>query len=186
MKKAFFILCTLILACCVAAVTAYVIWGDEVIKVVSNSNNVDELDPRKIYSIRLKNASVPPRRSDNKKWDVDSSAPDCYYQIWWRGNKIAESSVVKNSLLPAWSKETINIHDIISTGEISARYNSVRIKAGKDDKIIVFLYDNDWLNSDDLALKAHLELNKLHVGDNIIKIGEIEINLNIVPVTEES
>ncbi len=175
MKKTILLLSLTILVCCIAAVGVYLIWGPRIVDTLKHTTLSGMLVPGNIYTVQLKSAEIPAKYMNKSRWDIDGSAPDCYYQIWWRGNKIAESPVVANSLLPHWGRPDNNISNILNTGKGSAK-----IKVNPNDFIVIKIFDADPLKSDDEVLSTEIPVKKLLQGSNFIKQGNVSFVLNIV------
>ena len=133
-----------------------------------------------IYNVCVNKAEIPAKFSEKSGWDIDGSAPDCYYQIWWRGNKIAESSIVANSLLPYWNNKNVDISNIFNIGKGVAR-----IKIDTKDTICIKIFDADPLKTDDSVTSSTHPIGKMVMGNNLIKQGNVSFVLNIYEYIEK-
>ena len=175
MKKKIIFICSLfVLGACIIVIIIDLIWGRLIADAVKYTTIASRPVSGQIYTVQLHRAEVPAKFSDKSKWDMDGSAPDCYYQIWWRNNKIAESPIVYNSLLPSWGEKNNDISEILNTGKGTAK-----IKIDARDSIRIKIYDADPLKSDDLVLDSNIPIVNLLDGVNFITQDEVVFVLEL-------
>jgi hypothetical protein len=120
------------------------------------------------YLISIVEAELPKSKGDGSSWDWDNSGPDCFYEIWWRQNRIFSSSPVPDSLLPRWQERDLNLIDVIKTqGDVRTRLNGAEFTPSPGDMVIVVLKDAD--------IVEHELIDKIKVPVNTLKTGDQEI-----------
>jgi len=133
---------------------------------------VGNLVDGKEYMIYIHKIEVAPMRSDGKAWDARGSAPDIYYQLTWRGNRIYESDTKKDSLIANWIPIGLDLKDTILQGGVSVD-QAVKLPIIKRDKSdestdeLVFKVIDDDLAGDDEIETMRVYISKLNVGDNV-------------------
>ena len=131
----------------------------------------------KEYMIYIRKIEVSPMKSDGKAWDVRGSAPDIYYQLYWRGNRIHESDAKKNSLIANWIPIGLNLKDTILQGGVSVD-QAVKLpiikRDSKDestDELIFKVIDDDVAGDDEIET-MRVYISKLNVGDNVFDYSD--------------
>jgi hypothetical protein len=125
----------------------------------------------KEFMVYLRKVEVKPMKANGKAWDLRGSAPDIYYTLTWKNNKIYESDVKKDSLITEWIPIGIDLKESLLKGAVSidqALQLPIVKWTGDDlsDKLIFEVYDND-LDADDLIQNMTLYLSGLKPGKNV-------------------
>lgn len=147
--------------------------NDEVAKTpkdgsVGKGNLVDG----KEYMIYILKMEVAPTKSDGKAWDARGSAPDIYYQLMWKGNRIYESDAKKDSLIANWIPIGLDLKDTILSGGVSVD-QAVKLpiikrdsKDESSDELIFKVIDDDIAGDDEIET-MRVYISRLNVGDNV-------------------
>jgi len=59
--------------------------------------------PADMWSLRILDAQLPPRKNTGGEWDSDGSGPDCFVKVIVGGRTVWESEVVEDSTNPVWN-----------------------------------------------------------------------------------
>ena len=122
-----------------------------------------------------------PRQPDGDDWDPNDSAPDIFYSLSWRGQKIfdTENDVAENALIARWfglgaDLELTDVGKILlpSGKRISPR-NAIKaglISAAPGDALVIRAYDYDPTSPDDDAGRCVIAVMRLQLGDNVFFI----------------
>jgi hypothetical protein len=133
------------------------------------------------YLAIVTDAKLPARPLDDGNWDTGNSAPDCYVEIWWRGNRIHKSSAIPDSLMPSWPERELSVRDAVkSGGSIRARRNAGVFEAKRGEHLVVKLLDRDLAGDDDIG-EHKIAVDSLRIGNNEIKDERTRLNLKVVP-----
>ncbi|HET6202327.1 MAG TPA: hypothetical protein VFI25_05930 [Planctomycetota bacterium] len=124
------------------------------------------------YRVMVAVARIKPEKPGGEKWDSGRSstaAPDPFYEIWWRGNRVFKSQEVQDVLVASWSNVALpELVHLIADAKVSLETikEGALITARWSDAIQVRIYDDDPLN-DDLIEEFTLGMNELRVGDQV-------------------
>lgn len=67
-----------------------------------------DIDPNSKWNIMAVDAKVPEKKANGKDtWDVGGGLPDLFAKAELNGTELGETSVVKDTLTPAWDNEVI-------------------------------------------------------------------------------
>ena len=126
----------------------------------------------KEYMIYILKIEVSSKKSDGKDWDIRGSAPDIYYQLVWRGNRIHESTTKKDSLIANWIPIGIDLKDAILQGGVSVD-QAVKLpiikmdsKDESSDELIFKIIDDDVAGDDEIET-MRVYISKLNLGNNV-------------------
>ena len=125
----------------------------------------------KEYMIYIRKIEVAPMKSDGKAWDVRGSAPDIYYQLTWRGNRIHESDTKKDALIANWIPIGIDLKDTILQGGVTVD-QAVKLpiikRDSKDESTneLIFKVIDDDIAGDDEIETMRVYIDRLNIGDN--------------------
>jgi len=131
--------------------------GAETIEpTLANSN----FPQNKEFMIYLRKLEVNPMKANGKAWDIKGSAPDIYYKLIWKNNKIYQSDVKKDSLITEWIPIGIDLKESLLKGGVSidqALQLPIVKWDGSDlsDKLIFDIQDSD-LDADDPSGCRHV------------------------------
>lgn len=126
----------------------------------------------KEYMIYIFKIEVAPTKSDGKPWDARGSAPDVYYELSWRKNKIYKSETKKDSLIANWIPIGLDLKESILKGTVTVdqAVNLPIIKReSKDessDELIFKIIDDDVVGDDQIEI-LRVYISKLNVGENV-------------------
>lgn len=150
---------------------------EEVKKPKDGSVGAGNLVDGKEYMIYIRKIEVSPMKSNGKAWDARGSAPDIYYQLFWRGNRIYESDTRDDSLIANWVPIGLDIKDAILKGGVSVD-QAVKLPIIKRDsrdesmdELIFKVIDDDLAGDDEIeTMRAYI--SKLNVGDNVFDYND--------------
>ena len=133
----------------------------------------------KEYMIYILKMEVAPTKSDGKAWDARGSAPDIYYQLYWKGNRIYESDAKKDSLIANWIPIGLDLKDTILQGGVSVD-QAVKLpiikrdsKDESSDELIFKVIDDDVAGDDEIET-LRIYISKLNAGDNVFDYKDKE------------
>ncbi|HMO34845.1 MAG TPA: hypothetical protein PKA06_02280 [Gemmatales bacterium] len=139
----------------------------------------------KEYWISVASAEIAAKTKDGKSWDVNNSGPDVFYEIWWKGNRVYQSSVCTDSLIAKWDAQEIDLGKILRTQRIEASKAGAIIKVGDDNNITIKVYDSD-LAVNDLIDEFQIDISKLSGTTIDLSSGPTKqcqkLSLLVVPV----
>jgi hypothetical protein len=140
------------------------------------------------YRVMIAVARVRPDRPDGAKWDSGASgraAPDPFYEIWWRGNRVHKSHDVKNVLVAAWSSMALpELHRLLTGQKISLEtiQEGALITARAGDTIRFAVVDDDPIDND-LIEEFTVAIEELRVGDQVRpgRQGLEDVTVRVIP-----
>lgn len=120
------------------------------------------------YYVWVKLIELTPETPTGSNWDMDGSAPDIRFRLWWKGNLVQVSTTRRDSLIGKWDLLAPDILEVPRSGgtvEISSVISIpiVRIEPGMTLGIVVD--DND-IGNVELAANFEIPLDLLKVGEN--------------------
>jgi len=120
------------------------------------------------YYVWVKLVELTPKMPSGSKWDMDGSAPDIRFRLWWKGNLVQVSTTRRDALIAKWDLLAPDILEILRSGgtvEISSVMTMpiVRIEPGMTLGIVVD--DND-VGNGELAANFEIPLDRLKAGEN--------------------
>lgn len=124
------------------------------------------------YRVLVAVARIKPVQPGGKEWDSGSSstaAPDPFYEIWWRGNRVYKSQEVENVLVASWSNVALpELYKLIVGAKVSLETirEGALITARPSEAIEIRIYDDDPLEND-LIEKFTVGMTELRVGDQV-------------------
>ena len=124
------------------------------------------------YYVWVSSLEVAPLRADGGAWDLDDSAPDPYFQIWWKGVRVERGfAPAVDALIGNWLALADGLLDkarrILKTeapGSGDVRAPVVRITPG--GAVEVRIYDDD-LGPDDPMGQHSIPFAHLREGLNV-------------------
>jgi hypothetical protein len=116
------------------------------------------------YYVLLHAIEVAPEAAPGRSWDVDGSAPDLYYEVWWQGHKVFVSATKKDTLTAVWSNAAVGVGAVVGGVSVDDSIKAARVTARAGQAIEFRVYDDD-LAGDDLAGRFEVPLDGLLVGD---------------------
>ena len=146
--------------------------GTEIVEKPKNGAvGIGNLVDGKEYMIYIRKIEVAPMKSDGKPWDARGSAPDIYYELTWRGNRIYKSEARKDALIANWIPIGLDLKDTIMQGSVSVD-QAVKLPIIKRDSKneasneLIFKVIDDDIAGDDEIEKMRVYIDRLNVGDN--------------------
>lgn len=124
------------------------------------------------YRVMVAVARIKPEKPDGGKWDSGGSstaAPDPFYEIWWRGNRVYESQEVEDVLVASWSNVALpELYALLTGAKLSLETikEGALLTARLSDAIEIRILDDDPLN-DDLIEEFTIAMTELRVGDQL-------------------
>jgi hypothetical protein len=137
------------------------------------------LVPDRDYYIFLTLIELAPKR-DGKSWDLDRSAPDISYEIWWQDNRIFSSTTKRNTLIADWADDEFDI-----VGHFLGKGQQARIKYRPGEEIQVVVFDNDIPPKKDEAERRRIPFDSLREGENLL-LGEGNLKRMVINVMDRS
>ena len=119
-----------------------------------------------------------------ESWDSNNSAPDIYYEIYWKGSRIFQSTTKDDSFIAKWSNAEIDLKQLALNGGTTSLDNLVqaaRLNIKADEHIELRVYDSDIVDSQ-IAGSVMFASKDLLVGDTTyeyIKPGVRRIVLRV-------
>lgn len=96
------------------------------------------------YYVLLAVVEVAADTGQGRRWDVDDSAPDLDYQIWWRGTRVFESSPKKDSLVGKWSNAAVDWRGLVGELSVDDSMRAARFTARPNDALRFVVRDRDF------------------------------------------
>jgi len=144
------------------------------------------------YYITVSLVEVSSQMPDGSKWDsYNSSAPDVFFEIDWRGHRAFKSSTKDNSLLAVWSEAEIDLREIALTGKKTSSddvIKAARINIHQNESILIKIFDEDLLGQKDLVIEKSFLASDFQVGENVFFFEDGPIKRLIVmvkPINQE-
>lgn len=137
---------------------------------------IGQLEEGNNYYVFVRSLEIEPKTQSGKDWDaLIDKAPDPYYEVYWRDNRIFRSSTQEDQLIATWSPLGVDTLDSIREGRIAVdsviKAAALRAVAGETFKIRIL--DNDPVSEDVLA-ELTFSLNDLRIGDNDFSYEEVK------------
>ena len=101
---------------------------------------------------------------------ADGSGPDLRFSLTWHKNVIWNSPEKQNALIGSWDLMKVDLKQIITSGgqaDLADLVNAPLVHYTRGETVALKVWDEDPVGSDDVG-KVTLELNDLHVGDNLL------------------
>ena len=126
-------------------------------------------------------------------------APDPYYEVYWRDNRIFRSSTQEDQLITNWSPLGVDTLESIREGRIAVDsvIKAAALRAMPGETFEIRILDDDPLSEDILA-ELSFSLDDLRVGDNEIsyegnethsvlrlRLAVVDANLSLVGQLEK-
>lgn len=147
-----------------------------------------ELQEGTQYYVYVDSIEVHPNKSNGKSWDNDSSAPDVYYEVFWQGNRVFESSERKDTLVAEWKATEMGLglgEENFLKGESSAL--AARVAAGVGT-LKFEVVDSDVISDDPIGTLT-VPVGDLKIGrnqfENVESIDKIVIVVEPIPPIKE-
>ncbi len=122
----------------------------------------------KNYYVFIRSLEVAAQKSSGKNWDaVADEAPDLYYEVYWRENRIFRSATQRDQLIGNWSPLGVDTLKSIREGRIAidSVIKAAAIRAAEGEAFELRVYDDDPVSQDVIA-KLSFALSDLREGDN--------------------
>jgi len=140
------------------------------------------------YRVMVAVARIKPEKPDGGKWDSGSSsnaAPDPFYEIWWRGNRVYESHEVEDVLVASWSNVALpELYALLTGAKLSLETikEGALITARLSDAIDIRILDDDPIH-DDVIEEFTIGMTELRVGDQLRegRYGLESATLRVIP-----
>lgn len=139
-----------------------------------NNSEAGELELKNVkletdYYVLVPLIEVSELHPNDRAWDrIDSSAPDLYVEIYWKRQKVHQSTTKRNTLIAKWSNAELNLLDLaLEKGRASVDdvIRAARINARSNEEIELRVYDYDPLGSSDLVGSKVFKTSELIEGD---------------------
>ncbi len=121
------------------------------------------------YYVFVRSLEVAPRKPSGKHWDaISGQAPDPYYEVHWRDNRIFASATQRDQLIATWSPLGVDTLKSIREGRLSidSVIKAATMRAGTEEYFDIRVYDDDPISQDTIAT-LHFAHSDLHIGDNV-------------------
>jgi hypothetical protein len=120
------------------------------------------------YLVFLTEIEVENGTASGGKWDTTKGGPDVQYDVSWRGNRVFQSSVRKDTLLARWDQDEIGVRDLLDGVSPERATKAARITARPGETIEFRVYDNDTLRDDEIG-RWEVAVDSLRTGDQTWK-----------------
>lgn len=120
------------------------------------------------YFVFVRSLEIAPKTPAGKSWDlVGGEAPDPYYEVHWRDNRIFASSTQRNQLIAHWSPLGVDTIKSIREGRlaIDSVIKAALIRATGEESFELRIYDDDPIAEDEIATLT-FQFSELREGDN--------------------
>ena len=105
---------------------------------------------------------------EGASWDeYNGTAPDPFYEVYWRGTRVFKSPVREDSLLAKWSNLELDLADLALKGgktSIDSLVKAARISVQSGEGLEFRIYDSD-LVTHELIGEENFSTTDLRVGD---------------------
>jgi len=121
------------------------------------------------YYVTASVVELTPKNAKDESWDkYNNTAPDIYFEIYWKDQRVFQSTTKEDALVGKWSNAEVNIIDMALKGKsasVDAAIRAARINIAKDEKIEIKVYDSDLLGTEELAGSKRFLTSELRIGD---------------------
>lgn len=120
------------------------------------------------YYVFLRSLEIAPKNPSGRSWDLlGGEAPDPYYEVHWRDNRIFASSTQRNQLIAHWSPLGVDTVKSIREGRLSidSVIKAAVIRATGDESFELRIYDDDPVSQDSIATLT-FQFSELKEGNN--------------------
>lgn len=132
----------------------------------------------KPYYIFVRSLEIAPKKPDGKPWDrVADEAPDPYYEVHWRENRIFASPTQRDQLISNWSPLGVDTIKSIRDGRIALHsvINAASLRAVGGESFVLRVFDDDPLSQDEVAALT-FAFRDLREGENKFDFEQTETN----------
>ena len=127
--------------------------------------------------------------SAGSAWDtLTGSAPDMYYEIYWKGTRVFSSTTKDDSFLAKWSNAEIDLKKLALNGGTTSLDNLIqaaRLNIKENESIEVRVYDSDLVESHLAGIKT-FPSKDLVIGDTSYEYTEPGIKRIVLRVSDMS
>ncbi len=130
------------------------------------------------YYIFVRELEIAPKKPNGKAWDrVADEAPDPYYEIHWRDNRIFRSPTQRDHLISQWSPLGVDTIKSIRDGRIAIHsvIKAASIRAVGGESIVLRVFDDDPVSQDEVA-SLTFAFRDLREGENTFDFQQSDIN----------
>lgn len=130
------------------------------------------------YYIFVRSLEIHPKKPSGKSWDsLSDEAPDPYYEIHWRENRIFSSITQRDQLIGNWSPLGVDTIKSIREGRLSVDsvIKAASIRATENEAFELRVFDDDPVSKDTISTLT-FSLNDLKIGDNRFDYDPSETN----------
>jgi hypothetical protein len=99
-------------------------------------------------------------------WDMTDGGPDVKYEIWWRGNRVFESSAREDTLVATWDQAEVGIKDILHGISAESAVKAARITAEHGEKLEFRVIDSDSVANDEIG-RWEVAVDTLRTGEQV-------------------
>lgn len=122
------------------------------------------------YYVWVKLIELTEKMPDGSRWDMDGSAPDVRFRVWWKGNLVQVSTTRRDSLIAKWQLLSPDILEIIRSGgtvEVSSMMKLPIVRVQPGMTLAIVIDDND-VGNGELAGEIEIPLDQLKAGENTL------------------
>ena len=163
----------------VAAIGGYFLWKKPESPIAAASGaGKGGVTEGKSYYVFVRALEVAPKKPSGAPWDrLADEAPDPYYEIHWRDNRIFASPTQRDQLLSQWSPLGVDTVKSITDGRIALHsvIKAASLRALDGETIELRVYDDDPVSQDTIA-KLTLPLSDLREGENVFNYEQTDSN----------
>ncbi len=142
------------------------------------SGEVGKVAEGRPYYIFVRELEIAPKKPNGRAWDrVADEAPDPYYEIHWRDNRIFASPTQRDQLISQWSPLGLDTLKSIRDGRITLHsvINAASLRAVGGESFVLRVFDDDPVSEDDVAALT-FAFKDLKEGENTFEFQQSDIN----------
>ena len=143
----------------------------------------------KDYYVAIVLLEVAETNLDGSSWDeYNGTAPDPFYEVYWRGTRIFKSPLREDSLLAKWSNLELNLANLALKGgkaSIDSLVTAARITIRSGEGIEFKIFDSDLVSQEAIG-EENFSTTDLKVGDTTYEYQNSPIKRMILRVADLS
>jgi hypothetical protein len=116
------------------------------------------------YLVLLSQIEVENLTPRGHRWDLTDGGPDIRYDVYWRGDRIFQSSTREDTLLARWDPSEVGIGDLIHGVSAESALKAARITVQRGEKLEFRVVDTDVVANDEIG-RWEVPVESLQTGD---------------------
>ena len=150
----------------------------EPVLILNAGASKDSVKDGKNYYVFVRSLEVAPKKPSGKSWDrVSDEAPDLYYEVHRRDNRIFASTTQDDQLIATWSPLGVDTLKSIREGRLSVDsvIKAAAIRAAQGESFELRFFDQDPFSKDSIGILT-FKFSELEEGDNEFTYTQSEDN----------